>query len=469
MMAIHEGLNLAKEISGSEILRSSNVVDELQNLAFLIKSQALHTDASAEMFRVQNALATYQFHQGLMWSFEHLPVRECRAAIRRYCELGYTSISHILQIRLLQVGIGFDDSEMQAAYNCWQTSADQTARYLRDTPLDIPVRFRSCQLFTPRELVRVSAFARTIIGDERTDYLGRSSFHILFDAGVPVEWPLYRINQPDLLGRTAVHQGLCRRDEITVSKLLSQGANLNLLCLGSSSVLHIAAIRGHANMVKCLIDRVPHLVNEPDVNGRTPFWHAANNSHLSVMKFLGLMADVDITREDNNGHNAFAAAAKDGRYDVLGNLYKLRSDKAKKLGVGHWSKHDADHVALLIASSKKHIDCVQLIVAHRLWKAGDADFNSIYEKAKHRNDVELQKRLKMLWTVDGTKVFEIPQVPAPTAKRLHSHQAPLPQDATYCASFGTKTWDAWHCTHAQSNSENGSFSSHDGRTAPATA
>ncbi|KAJ4987050.1 hypothetical protein SVAN01_07466 [Stagonosporopsis vannaccii] len=430
-------------------------IEDLQCFHRQLSSHILAAGADITAWYAQHALATHQFYRRLSWPADHVLIENCVATIQHFQSLGHTSIAHILHIRLLQAGVTLDEAEMEVVHHCWERFMNSATRYICDTQIEIPSRMRSCQIFTPRELLRIPKIASKITADTRFDLLGRTGFHILADAGIAVQWPRLQVNQADLLGRTALHQALCQRDAAAVCQIIYQGANLKLLCPNGISALHIAGCRGQVKIVKWLAQSLPELVDKPDASGRSPFWYATKSSHLGVMKLLATTYGVNIAQRDSYGHSAFAAAANDGRIDVLGYLLKTDSDRQKRPGsVSIATPHLIDHTPLLLASKNGNQDCVTLILEHRSWKAGDNEFDNVKNLAEQHGDSYLLERLDLLWTVDARKGFQPAQKPWPNCREM---QQPGPS-TVYMADFNTNTWNEWHLGHAQATAKEGFLS-----------
>ncbi|KAJ8117075.1 hypothetical protein OPT61_g1641 [Boeremia exigua] len=456
-MAIEEALDLSVELVHSHAHRLKPIspednapellqtIEGLKTFVRLISSRLSEVSAEANLLRVQHALAIHNFHQEIFWSPNQISVQECRATVEQFQRLGYTGVSYILQLRLLRAKVPLSQAELECLQHSWYSFKEDVTQYLqlhRQGPLS---RLGNYRLFTPREFVRTTTVARDISAESRLDCLGRSSFQVLYDAGITVKWPPTAINHVDLLGRTALHQALSQRDKPTVFDLLNQKANIRQLSMNQLSALHIAACQGCTSIIGYLVKTLKHPVDMPDGLGRSPFWHAAENSHLSIMKLLGLRSDVDIERKDYHGLSAYATAAREGRYDVLGYLFRLRKKRRHTTKSRHSHDWDVDHQPFLLASKHKRWECVDLILERRSWKAGDFIFTNVHNLAQLHNDAKLVERLEQLWEIDGLRAHEVGCSPWPTTR---GPKEPLPR-TVYTSSFDTKAWNAWHLAHTQ--------------------
>jgi hypothetical protein len=352
--------------------------------------EAARAATTTTFLLAQNALTTHYFRRDLSWGVDHTAVAECRNAITHFLQLGHTSLAYVLQVRLLQENITLSDAELKVMANSRNEFVIEVDRFFKS----IPPRLEGRQMFTPKELVRIPAFANAISADGRPDYLGRSVAQVRFDAGVPAIWPADAIHHRDVLGRTALHQAVHRRDISTIRTLLKVRADLGQCCLNKLSVMHIAACQGHTKMVEFLIARAPYLVDMPDAAGRTPFWYAARGFHFGVMKLLSSRPDVNVDHRDACRLSPAAVAARDGRYELLGCLLKMKSDRVKAQ-IAPAAEQSVDHLPLLLASQARQTDCVILILTLRSWKAGDAEYCRLLKLAGQWQDAELTGILRV--------------------------------------------------------------------------
>ena len=410
----------------------NRAVDGLKAVARAVNHRMLEVGTGPCFLRAQNAMAACYFHCDYAWGTDAASVATYRETITQFQHQGYTSITYILQISLLQQKISMSDIELGLMLS-------NRAAFISDVELyiwlsDIPVlsQLRTCQLFTPQELLHVPAVAKAFLLDKRPDCLGRSVSQILYDAGVPTSCPTGDLDFSDVLGRTALHQALQRRDSSAVDTLFKLGANFGQRCLNDLSQLHISACQGHTKMVETLLaSRTKYPTDTPDGAGRTPFWYATRASHFGVMDMLGVRSDVDVEAVDIYTLSPLAVAARDGRFKLIEHLLKLRRFKLDSSPSTFTMDHAHDHRPLLLASRNGHWRCVDLILANRSWAAGGLEYRRTFELAEQKNIEVLKDKLRALWCIKGGM-----------APWFHVCATRVPlQESLYGGFFSQQAWD----------------------------
>ncbi|KAA8901721.1 hypothetical protein FN846DRAFT_112191 [Sphaerosporella brunnea] len=95
--------------------------------------------------------------------------------------------------------------------------------------------------------------------------------------------------------------------------LLGAGAGVNFLNRQKLSPLQVAALNGHIEVVKLLLQREDVDVNSQDKEGRTPLLWAMANGEDGVVKLLLEREDVDVNLQDRRyGQTPLSCAAKKG-------------------------------------------------------------------------------------------------------------------------------------------------------------
>jgi hypothetical protein len=350
-------------------------VTDFKALAYEVRASMLVLSGGPTFARAQdalNALATPYFRPEFTWGVDEIFLEASRANITSFYDTGHSGLVYVLQTKLLQAGASPTRDEITRLIMCKQRfmqQLDEMSAFGR-LPFSFPLHGRQCQMFAPRELVRIPAVANHILSDRRPDFLGRLSFHVLSDAGAnitwespsqggpsksvysisdnpftSVEWPIQAMNNTDIFGRTVLHIAV-RQDSINSVMTLSRvGANLHQLCLKGISLLHIAACHGHTTMVCYLIEKMNyhecikqcheageqcrerefrhlHLLDRVDDLWRTSFLDAARGSHFEVMKPLIGGVDLDVPPKDcfTARVNTEVAASPAPRLAVKGKL-----------------------------------------------------------------------------------------------------------------------------------------------------
>ena len=88
---------------------------------------------------------------------------------------------------------------------------------------------------------------------------------------------------------------------------------------------HVAALKGHINIVKYLIEECRCDPNLPGgVQGRAPLFQAAQEGHLSIVKFLIIKCGCDPASRDIDQTTPLHLAAKNGHLSTVKYLCEER-------------------------------------------------------------------------------------------------------------------------------------------------
>jgi ankyrin repeat protein len=101
-----------------------------------------------------------------------------------------------------------------------------------------------------------------------------------------------------------------------VKILLSHGADVTTTDRHHRNLLHLAAERGHDEILGILLSHEKLSINDRDVKGRTPLHSAALYGHRSTARLLLNTPGMEIDAKDHNGATALSIAAQEGHQHV---------------------------------------------------------------------------------------------------------------------------------------------------------
>lgn len=151
----------------------------------------------------------------------------------------------------------------------------------------------------------------------------------------------------------AVRQG----DLAMVRALLEQGADIHAKDgLGSTALLLAARKTDQVELVRFLHERAPALLDERDTAGRTPLSWAAEQGHLSVLRFLGERGAL-VDASDASGHTPLFQAVLAGQREAA----QLLITRGANVNV----RDQYGDTPLIMASAKGHAALVRLLLEAR--------------------------------------------------------------------------------------------------------
>ena len=152
----------------------------------------------------------------------------------------------------------------------------------------------------------------------------------------------------------------CENNDINiVNALISNKDYLNVQDQQGSTPLHVAALNGHGEVVKILLD-VGANYETPNKNGWTPLSSAAEKGHGEVVKIL-LEKGANYETQQKQGATPLNSAANTGHGEVV----KILLEK----GANYETPSKNGWTPLNSAAEKGHGEVIRVIVAHVLNKS----------------------------------------------------------------------------------------------------
>ncbi|KAM7515705.1 hypothetical protein LguiA_005288 [Lonicera macranthoides] len=128
-----------------------------------------------------------------------------------------------------------------------------------------------------------------------------------------------RLYEASLKGDVQSLTKLMQEDEL----ILEHGVPITCF---NETPLHVAAMKGHVDFARAILEEKPDMVTELDSRGRSPLHLASANGHVEMVKFL-VTADPNVCfTEDEGGWTPLHLAAKKGRVDVVNELVHMRPE-----------------------------------------------------------------------------------------------------------------------------------------------
>ncbi|XP_046585459.1 ankyrin repeat domain-containing protein 50-like [Haliotis rubra] len=98
--------------------------------------------------------------------------------------------------------------------------------------------------------------------------------------------------------------------------LVSKGADVSLVGVDGSNILHVESEGGHEEVVKCVLSQNIVDINSRDERGRTPVMRAVYFGHRDVYNLL-VNKGADVSIETNDGRNILYSAVAGGHVDMV--------------------------------------------------------------------------------------------------------------------------------------------------------
>ncbi|MES0488637.1 MAG: ankyrin repeat domain-containing protein [Leptospirales bacterium] len=150
------------------------------------------------------------------------------------------------------------------------------------------------------------------------------------------------------------------------------GVDLNHTDRSGDTALHLAASRGHLEVVQLLVASGAN-VNVQNLHRKSsPLHNAAYNGHLGIVEYL-LKNNAEVDIADNSGQTPLSFAARQGKLNVFKELLRHGADintrNSYEMGVLHWAVYS------------KSAELVEYILSYK--KSGGKDYE-IDVNAKNR-------------------------------------------------------------------------------------
>lgn len=161
------------------------------------------------------------------------------------------------------------------------------------------------------------------------------------------------IEQRDDYGFTALQSAADNRAEMAVQTLINAGADVNAKCHRGISVLQLAAMRGHAAVVRALIQSEHLHINDVSATGRSALHHAARGNHPEAIKALLESDRINTGIFDQDRDSALVVAIAGNHFEALEAL--LGSDRVDV----NLATPIMGMAALPLAVRNNRLECVQ--------------------------------------------------------------------------------------------------------------
>ena len=155
--------------------------------------------------------------------------------------------------------------------------------------------------------------------------------------------------------RKAAYEGDVEQAKESLTALSNVNAlRINVRYGGQRTLLHNAAVEGHADIVELLLEQQDIDINSLNYPRSTPLVLAAWKGHTEVVKLLLAHADIEVNKQNRHGHNALHWAAYNGHTEVV-RLLLEHADIDTSL------QAEDGATAASAAAKQGHADIVQLL------------------------------------------------------------------------------------------------------------
>ena len=240
-------------------------------------------------------------------------------------------------------------------------------------------------------------------------------------------------------GWTALHYFARSGDYELVQSILDRGTDINLNTIGGKNCLHIAALHGHLNLCKALINEHNFDVHLADNDGCTVIHHSVSSGSCELVTYFADMG-TDIYCKNNLGENCLHIASKNSHLNLCKKLldqYKfnvLTTDKKGQTALHHSAINGSYELFIYFVAMGTDIECKNNLgwnSLHLAARYGHFDLCKILVN-KHKFNVQLTDK-------DGWKPLH------------HSARSGSYELLTYFVHMGTdiesKNNLGWNCLH----------------------
>ncbi|XP_071111901.1 serine/threonine-protein phosphatase 6 regulatory ankyrin repeat subunit B-like [Haliotis cracherodii] len=155
-------------------------------------------------------------------------------------------------------------------------------------------------------------------------------------------------------GRTPLMMAAEKGHRQVFDLLVTQGADVTLVDDDGDTILHVASLGGHAEMVKYVLSQKFADINSRGQYGRTPMMMAAEKGHRQVFDFF-MTQGADVTLMDDNRDNILHVACLGGHVDMVKYVLSQKVADINSRGQYGWTPP-------MVAAQKGHRQVFDLLV-----------------------------------------------------------------------------------------------------------
>ncbi|XP_046550763.1 ankyrin-1-like [Haliotis rubra] len=211
------------------------------------------------------------------------------------------------------------------------------------------------------------------------------------------------INSRGISGRTPVMLAAANGYRYLFDFLVSKGGEASLVDANGKSVLHLASLGGHLDMVKYILSQNFVDIKGKEIYGRTPLMSAAIGGHLDVFRVL-MSEGSNASLVDGSGNNILHLASLNGHLDMVKYILSQNIVDINVRGIYEWTP-------LMSAATGGHLDVFRFLMsegsnASLVDGSGNnilhlASLNGQLDMVKHivsQNIVDINVRGRYAWT-----------------------------------------------------------------------